>query len=226
MTIEDPIEYNLSGIMQTQIDEKGGYTFANSLRSLMRQNPNIIMIGEVRDEETAKAAIEASLSGHLVLSTVHANSAASAISRFHELGVERSLLASSMEISIGQRLVRRICSHCKTTSTPSAEELQQVQSTLELIQPQSGIAKPQNLQFYKGLGCEACNGLGYKGRLGIYEAITMSKELKKLITQSNITDNDIETLALEQGFIPMVVDGLLKALSGETTLEEVFRVAK
>ena len=226
ITIEDPIEYNLSGIMQTQIDEKGGYTFANALRSLMRQNPNIIMIGEVRDEETAKAAIEASLSGHLVLSTVHANSAASAIGRFRELGVERSFLASSVEISIGQRLVRRICTHCKADYQPSADELAQVQDTLELIKPVSGLLRPTKLKFYKGLGCEYCGGLGYKGRLGLYEAITMSPELKKLVLSDNSTDDEMETLALSQGFIPMVLDGVLKALNGETTLEEVFRVAK
>ncbi|MEI6378063.1 MAG: GspE/PulE family protein [Candidatus Falkowbacteria bacterium] len=226
ITIEDPIEYNLSGIMQTQIDEKGGYTFANALRSLMRQNPNILMIGEVRDEETAKAAIEASLSGHLVLSTVHANSAASAIGRFRELGVERSFLASSVEISIGQRLVRRICTHCKAEYTPTAEELTEVTKTLALIKPVSGLTAPAKLEFYHGLGCEFCGGLGYKGRIGLYEAITMSPELKKLVLDINTTDDEMEALALDQGFIPMALDGVLKALSGETTLEEVFRVAK
>ena len=224
ITIEDPIEYNLPGVMQTQIDEKGGYTFANALRSLMRQNPNIIMIGEVRDAETAKTAIEAALSGHLVLSTVHANSAAGAINRFAELGVERTFLSSSMECSIGQRLVRRVCPYCKTEYVPEQDLLKQVNSILDSLKPISGLSKPESLKFYHGTGCEHCGGIGYKGRIGLYEAISMTQEIRKLVMEEKITDNEIEQLALEQGFITMTTDGIFKALEGLTTLEEVFRV--
>lgn len=224
ITIEDPIEYNLAGVMQTQIDEKGGYTFSNAMRSLMRQNPNIIMIGEIRDAETAKTAIEAALSGHLVLSTVHANSAAGAINRLAELGVERSFLSGSMECSIGQRLVRRICQYCAEPYEPDATLLAQAATIIKNINPKSGITIPQNYSFKRGKGCEHCSGIGYKGRVGLYEAISVTPEIQKLIMSEKITDAEIEAKAIEEGFINMTLDGVLKAIEGLTTLEEVFRV--
>jgi len=226
ITIEDPIEYNLEGIMQTQIDETIGYSFAAAIRSLMRQNPNIIMVGEVRDPETARVAIEAALTGHLVLSTVHANSAAGAIARFYELGVERQLLAGSIECSIGQRLVRKICQDCKQELELDPKTLEEVKNILNRLKPSSGMAIPTNLKFYHGVGCPTCGGIGYKGRIGLYEAIAVSPEIKKLIINPTSIDNDIETQAVEQGFITVIQDGLLKALEGNTTVEEVFRVAK
>ena len=226
ITVEDPIEYSLEGIMQTQTDEKTGYSFANALRSLMRQNPNIIMIGEVRDEETAKAAIEAALTGHLVLSTVHANSAAGAITRFYELGIERTILSGSIECSIGQRLARRVCQVCKEEYKPEADILAQVEKVLAGISSASGAVIPKKLVFVRGKGCEACGGIGYKGRVGLFEAITATPDIKKAIQEPSTIDEDLEKLARAQGFVSVLEDGILKALAGETTVEEVLRVAK
>jgi type IV pilus assembly protein PilB len=224
ITVEDPIEYQLPGIMQTQIDEAQGYTFASAMRSLLRQNPNIMMIGEIRDEETAKIAIEASTTGHLVLSTIHANSAAGAISRFSGLGVDRQALANSLEFSIGQRLVRRICPHCKQTHDVSPEDLNKVKEELDKIK-NPAIKIPEKLTFYKGVGCEQCGQLGYKGRLGLYETIEMTPSIRQIIQGDKITDYQIEEEAIKNGMITMLQDGILKALAGETTLEEVFRVS-
>jgi len=226
MTIEDPIEYHLDGVLQTQIDSSSGYTFAMAIRSFMRQNPNIIMVGEIRDAETAKVAIEASLTGHLVLSTIHANSAAGAIARFVGLGMERQALASSMECSIGQRLVRRVCQRCKKETEIDEVMTKEVKDVLVSINKDLGIKIPEVLKFYKGEGCAECNGLGYKGRVGIYEAISMDDEMQKLIQTDNVTNGDIEACAIKNGTVLMIQDGILKALEGETTVEEVLRVAR
>lgn len=226
ITIEDPIEYHLEGVMQTQIDVEHGYTFAAALRSLMRQNPNIIMVGEIRDEETAKITIEAAQTGHLVLSTIHANSAAGAIARFVGLGVDRQALASSMECSIGQRLVRQICPYCKVEDSLPADKLDEVKKILGGISDKSGITIPTELKFYKGTGCQQCSNIGYKGRLGIYEVINMTPEMQKIIQGAEVTDSEIEKSAMASGTVLMLQDGILKALNGETTVEEVFRVAK
>ncbi len=223
ITVEDPIEYELPGIMQTQIDEKRGYTFVSAMRSLLRQNPNIMMIGEIRDAETAKVSIEASMTGHLVLSTIHANSAAGAISRFAGLGLERQALANAIEFTIGQRLVRRICPHCKKETEPNPETLKKAQEALGLIN-NSKIKIPDKLTFYKGEGCDKCNSIGYKGRLGLYETIAMTPEIQKLIQKEDVTDHDIEQAAIANGMVTMLQDGILKALAGETSLEEIFRV--
>lgn len=223
ITVEDPIEYQLPGVMQTQIDTEHGYTFAAAMRSLLRQNPNIMMIGEIRDEETAKIAIEAAQTGHLVLSTIHANSAAGAISRFAGLGVEKSSLANAIEFSIGQRLARRICPHCKTTDTPSAEALQRAQEILNSINNKD-IKVPKELKFYRGTGCDQCKQLGYKGRVGLYETIATSQSIQKLIQHEDANDYDIEQEAIKNGTVTIAQDGILKALAGETSLDEVFRV--
>ncbi|MFH1745081.1 MAG: GspE/PulE family protein, partial [bacterium] len=222
MTIEDPIEYHMDGVMQTQIDNEQGYTFAAALRSFMRQNPNIIMVGEIRDPETAKTAIEAAMTGHLVLSTIHANGAAGAIARFAGLSVDRQMLAASIESSIGQRLVRKICPHCKKEVKLNASETKEVKEVLATIDEKiSGVKIPKELKFYKGAGCEKCNGLGYKGRLGIYEVIEMTPDIQKIIQSSGVTDFEIEQAAMKNGAILMLQDGVLKALAGETTIEEV-----
>ena len=226
ITIEDPIEYHMEGIMQTQINVEQGYTFAVAMRSLLRQNPNIIMIGEIRDEETAKIAIEASMTGHLVLSTIHANSAAGAISRFAGLGIERQMLANSLECSIGQRLVRKICPDCKEEVRLPDNELKEVKEVLGQINLTSKIKIPNELRFYKGKGCHQCGGIGYKGRLGIFEVIEMTHVLQKIIQGEKVTGYDIEQEAIKHGTILMIQDGILKALAGETTVEEVFRAVK
>jgi len=223
ITVEDPIEYQLPGIMQTQIDEERGYTFASAMRSLLRQNPNIMMIGEIRDSETAKIAIEASLTGHLVLSTIHANSAASAISRFVGLGLDRQTLANSIDFTIGQRLVRRLCPYCKKPAEIKPDELKHVQEILATIKNPK-VKIPEKLVFYEGAGCAKCNKIGYKGRSGLYETITMTPEIQRLIQTDNVTDFDIETAAIKAGMVTMLQDGILKALQGETSIDEVFKV--
>jgi len=228
ITIEDPVEYHLEGIMQTQIDEAQGYTFPLAMRSLLRQNPNIMMIGEIRDAETAKVAIEASLTGHLVLSTIHANSASGAIARFQGLGIDRQIMASALECSIGQRLARKICPHCKEEFKPGKDALDEVRKILNEINPaqKQKLNLPNEMKFYQGKGCEKCSGLGYKGRIGLYEVIEMNPSMQKIIQTAGITDYEIEQEAVKNGAILIIQDGILKALEGETTIKEVFRVAK
>lgn len=224
ITVEDPIEYHLEGIMQTQVDQEEGYTFAKAMRSLLRQNPNIMMIGEIRDKETAGIAIEASLTGHLVLSTIHANSAAGAITRFTVLGVERQQLANSLECSIGQRLVRRICPDCKEEAEVSEETVKEVKESLDQISEKAGVNIPDKIKFYKGAGCPKCKGIGYKNRLGIYEVIDIATDIQKLLQQANVTDVEIEQAAMKNGAVLLRQDGILKALEGETSIDEVMRV--
>ncbi len=223
ITVEDPIEYQLAGVMQTQIDSEHGYTFASAMRSLLRQNPNIMMIGEIRDNETAKIAIEAASTGHLVLSTIHANSAAGAISRFSGLGVERQALANSLEFSIGQRLVRRLCPYCKKPATTDEETINKVKNILSQINNPL-LVIPSDLNFFTSTGCDKCGNIGYKGRVGLYETITVTPEIQKLIQNPNITDYEIEQAAIKNGTVTIVADGILKALAGETSLDEIFRV--
>lgn len=225
ITIEDPIEYNLEGIVQTQINTEEGYTFASALRSLLRQNPNVIMVGEIRDAETAKVAVEAALTGHLVLSTIHANSAAGAIARFVGLGIEKSLLSSAIECTIGQRLARKLCPSCKKTVAPTKEQLEKINIYLDQLKDKSPFDIPKEMMLYEPVGCQKCGGLGYKGRVGIYEAVAMTGDMQKLIQAESVTEFDIEKLALDQNSILMIHDGIFKALAGETSLEEVFRVA-
>jgi type IV pilus assembly protein PilB len=223
ITVEDPIEYQLPGVMQTQIDTEHGYTFASAMRSLLRQNPNIMMIGEIRDDETAKIAIEAASTGHLVLSTIHANSAAGAISRFSGLGVERQALANSLEFSIGQRLVRRLCPYCRKEAETDSETLNKVKNILNQIK-NPAIVIPEKIVFYTSTGCDKCGGIGYKSRIGLYETITVTPEIKKLIQNPEMTDYEIEQAAILNGTVTMIQDGILKALLGETSLDEIFRV--
>ena len=225
ITVEDPIEYQLPGVMQTQIDEARGYTFASAMRSLLRQNPNIMMIGEIRDTETAKISMEAAMTGHLVLSTIHANSAAGAISRFAGLGLDRQTLANAIEFTIGQRLVRRLCPHCKKITEVSPDDLERAKKELAKIN-NPAITVPDNLAFYTSTGCPECGQIGYKGRVGLYEAISMTPEIQKLMLQESTTDYDIEQAAIKNGMVTMVQDGILKALAGETSLEEVFRATE
>ncbi|MFA6594261.1 MAG: GspE/PulE family protein [Candidatus Buchananbacteria bacterium] len=226
ITVEDPIEYHLEGVMQTQIDEAQGYTFAAAMRSLLRQNPNIMMIGEIRDIETAKTAIEAALTGHLVLSTIHTNSAAGAFPRFLGLGIEPHILANSLECTIGQRLVRKICPYCRKPAELDAETAREVAGIIKDINPESGAKIPKKPTYFKAVGCEKCGGLGYKGRLGIYEVIPNTPEMQKIVQGPAVTNLEIEELAVKEGAVLMIQDGILKAMAGETTVEEVFRVAK
>ena len=227
ITLEDPVEYKLAGISQSQIDKSKDYTFAKGLHSILRQDPDVVMVGELRDLETAEVAIQAALTGHLVVSTIHTNSAAGAIPRFLSMGVKPFLLAPAMNAIMGQRLVRKIHEPCKEEMTPSPEHLERVKKILSEINPNSGYKVDlNNLKFYRGKGCEACGGIGLKGRLGIYEILVMSPEIEKLILSGQVSEYDMQRIAIEQGMVSMVQDGVLKALDGITTIEEVFSVAE
>ena len=227
ITIEDPIEYELVGINQSQVTKE--YTFAKGLRSIVRQDPDIIMVGEIRDLETAEIAIQAALTGHLVLSTIHTNAAFGTIPRFLALGAKPFLLAPALNVAIGQRLVRKICTDCKTETKLDEETLERVKkllSALPVEDKKEYKVDLDKLKFYKGQGCDVCQGLGYKGRIGIYEIMPIEGEIEDTIIKGNLSENEIKEMAVERGVISMVQDGLLKALEGITSVDEVFRVAE
>ncbi|HLD27328.1 MAG TPA: GspE/PulE family protein [Patescibacteria group bacterium] len=230
ITLEDPIEYKLEGINQSQIDHAKDYTFAKGLRSVLRQDPDIVMVGEIRDLETADVAINAALTGHLVVSTIHTNSAAGAIPRFLAMGVKSFLLAPGLNAVIGQRLVRKICPNCQTEADVDNDTMTKILNILSTIPVISAERLEEkdlgNLKFYKGKGCKECHGLGYKGRVGIYEIMALSPEIEKIILSDKVSEFAIQDIAVAGGMLTMVQDGLLKAKDGITTIEEVFRVAE
>lgn len=229
ITLEDPVEYKLAGINQSQIDYSRDYTFAKGLRSILRQDPDVVMVGEIRDLETADIAIQAALTGHLVISTIHTNSASGAIPRFMSMGVKPFLLAPALNAVIGQRLVRRICEECKTEDKLDAETRGRVEKILGEL-PEEVKKKYEKdiatMKFMKGAGCEACNGIGYKGRLGIYEIMVMSKDIEKIILSQEVSEYQMQDIATKAGMVTMVQDGLLKALGGITSVSEVFSAAE
>lgn len=226
VTLEDPIEYKLEGINQSQIAHEKNYTFANGLRSILRQDPDIVMVGEIRDFETADVAINAALTGHLMLSTLHTNDAAGALPRFISIGVKPFLLSPALNAVIGQRLVRRICQTCKEAMKLSEERLAFVKRVLSEIPEASGeIVQPESKwKFFKGRGCATCNNSGYKGRVGIYEILTINDEIKGALSES-ISEYRMRELAKTQGMTTMQQDGMLKVLDGLTTVDEILRVA-
>ncbi|MDP1709794.1 MAG: GspE/PulE family protein [Candidatus Komeilibacteria bacterium] len=228
ITLEDPVEYKLTGVNQSQIDASRDYTFAKGLRSILRQDPDVVMIGEIRDLETADTAINAALTGHLVLSTLHTNDAAGAIPRFLSMGVKPFLLAPAINAVIGQRLVRKVCEKCKTKIELDGELLSRAQKVLESIPKNSGhnVDTAKGLVFYQGNKCEACHQTGFKGRIGIYEIFTLTPAIEKMILAGNVADNDVKIAAQSEGMITMVQDGILKALDGITSVDEVFRVTE
>lgn len=215
ITIEDPVEYRLKGINQVQINPKAGLTFARVLRAVLRTNPDIVMVGEIRDKETAKIATEAALTGHLVLSTLHTNDAPSAISRLIEMGVEPFLVSSAIDAVQAQRLARRLCNECKEPYTPKKEWLEEIGFPID---KDEGIPK-----FYRPRGCSKCNNTGYKGRIGIYEIMTMNEEIERLAAR-RASSEQIKKVALANGMRTLRQDGLLKAKMGLTSIEEVLRV--
>lgn len=226
ITLEDPVEYHLKGINQSQVDKSKDYTFAKGLRSILRQDPDVVMVGEIRDLETAEIAIQAALTGHMVVSTLHTNDAAGAIPRFLSMGVKPYLLAPAINAVIGQRLVRKICPNCKQEIVISPEDMEKVKKILAEIPENSGIKINNDLKFYHGKGCETCQGLGYKGRIGIYEVFIIDASIEKIILGGDLSEYKMRELAQSQGMINMVQDGILKALEGTTTIEEIFRVAE
>lgn len=225
ITIEDPIEYQLTGINQSQTSEK--YTFAQGLRSIVRQDPDVLMVGEIRDLETAEIAIQAALTGHLVLSTIHTNDAAGTVPRFLSMGAKPFLLAPALNAMIGQRLVRRLCESCKREGRPDEEQAERALAVLEAL-PEEEKKKVdfKHLKFWNSPGCEACQGIGYKGRIGIYEIMVMDKDIEKTILSGQVSEYDMRGIAKSKGMVSMVQDGVLKALEGITSLDEVFRVAE
>jgi type IV pilus assembly protein PilB len=247
-TVEDPVEYKIPGVNQTQTNAKAGMTFASGLRALLRQDPNIIMVGEIRDAETANLGIQAALTGHLVLSTLHTNNAATSLPRLLDMGIEPFLIASTVRAVVGQRLVRRLCMNCRQSFQPTADEIAVLKRSFNLSDAAIGvlhqletIAKSQGVGGDAELstnetsivtlwraspkGCDECGQVGYKGRVGIYEALSGSIPMQKLIV-ANATSTQIQDQAISEGMVPMQTDGLIKALRGQTTLEEVLRVTK
>ncbi len=221
-TIEDPVEYRIRGANQVQVNAKTNLTFANGLRSILRQDPNIIFVGEIRDSETAGIAVNAALTGHLVLSTLHTNDAATAIPRLTDMKVEPFLVASTVNIIIAQRLVRKICDMCKTSMTATTDELKK-------HLPEDAIRKhfgdKAEITLYKGKGCKICHNTGYSGRLGVFEVLEITKDIRKLISERGDSDV-INQKAREEGMSTMLDDGLDKVQRGMTTIDEVVRVTK
>ncbi len=225
-TLEDPVEYQIDGVNQVQINPKAGLTFANGLRSFLRQDPNIIMVGEIRDNETADLAIQASLTGHLVFSTLHTNSSAGALPRLLDMRAEPFLLASTMTCVVAQRVVRKICDKCKETYTPTAEMITELKRVLGPLYDSFVAQHGGNVpQLSRGRKCDACGESGYQGRVGIFEVLKVTEKIGKLILEHAPADS-IEQAAVTDGMMLMEQDGYLKALEGVTTLEEVMRVAR
>jgi type II secretory ATPase GspE/PulE/Tfp pilus assembly ATPase PilB-like protein len=223
ITIEDPIEYKIPGIEQTQTHPETGYTFASGLRAIMRQDPDVILVGEIRDRETADIAMEASLTGHLVLSTLHANDAAATIPRLSDLGVKAETMGPALTLVIAQRLVRKLCPSCKEQIALTKEEQEHTEAFLLHLPPAIDKAPYQTKYRYAPKGCSLCNGTGYKGRLGIFELMTAGAALEDLIMK-HATDTEIRAFAKAQGMITLQEDGILKVLAGETDWDEVEKV--
>jgi len=228
MTIEDPVEYSIERVRQIQVNPVKDITFPQGLRSIVRQDPDIIMVGEIRDKETADIAINSAMTGHLVLSTLHANDAPTTFSRFLEMGAKAHLVATCVNLVIAQRLVRKICRECKESYLLSKEELDVVNSDpvlAENIRKLSGKKNLGEVKFYRGKGCKFCNNSGYEGRGGIFELLDVTEEIRELVNQKASMDT-IRKKAVEQGMTTMICDGITKALMGITTLQEVKKAAK
>jgi type IV pilus assembly protein PilB len=237
-TVEDPVEYRMARVNQTQVNPKIGMTFAAALRSLLRQDPDIIMVGEIRDEETLEIAMHAAMTGHLVLSTLHTNSAAAAIPRMLDMGAEPFLVASTVNVVIAQRLTRRLCAECREEYHLEKKEVESLGKSFDLDEIMEFLKKEKTLEgkvdlskgwegltFYRAKGCDQCGMEGYRGRVGIYEVFDMTSEIKKLVMKS-ATAEELEENAKAAGMATMVEDGFVKALQGMTSLEEILRVTK
>lgn len=229
MTIEDPVEYEIEGVQQTQVNLAKDITFPKGLRSIVRQDPDIVMVGEIRDEETVDMALNSAMTGHLVLSTMHANDASTTFPRFLEMNAEPFLVASSINMAIAQRLVRSICDECRDVYYLSEEEIRNLQEEesglISIIKEISGEDDIKKVKFYYGKGCKFCNESGYEGRTGIFEVLEVTEEIRNLIVQKEASDI-IRRKAIEQGMSSMIHDGITKALTGVTTLEEIRKAAK
>lgn len=234
-TIEDPIEYRIPGVNQMQVNPKIGLTFAMGLRSLLRQDPNVIMIGEIRDQETAEESVHAALTGHVVLATLHTNNAAGALPRLLDIGVEPFLIASTVNAVVGQRLTRQVCADCKEEYSIDQDYVEvlkkdyNIEALLEILKRENFVEKKvkslSEVKFFRGRGCDKCGHTGYKGRRGIYEVLEVTAEIQDLIMKHAPT-SQIQEKAISQGMIMMWQDGFIKAIQGLTTIEEVLRVSR
>jgi len=222
-TIEDPVEYDIEGVNQIQVDPKTNLTFAAGLRSILRQDPNIIMVGEIRDQETADIAINSAMTGHLVLSTLHTNDAPTALPRFLEMNIEPFLIASTVNIIIAQRLVRKICSQCIVSEQVSLEQLKNKfeSATVEKYFDPS----KKEVRIYHGKGCPVCGQTGYAGRIGVFEVLVITEPVRELIMKRANADQ-IRQQAVKEGMKTMIEDGIRKVLAGVTTIEEVLRATR
>ncbi len=223
ITIENPIEYHLPGIVQTQTDEKKNYTFVEGLRSALRQDPDVIMVGEIRDSETAEIAVNSALTGHLVFSTLHTNSAAGTFPRLIDLGVNPKIISSALNITIGQRLVRKLCPDCKKQIPLEGRAKEILERIVTSIQDKTYLEGVDTTHMWKHGGCDSCNMTGYKGRIGIFEAIFMNEEIEQIVRE-NPSEREIKKAAESQRMLDMRQDGVLKILTGVTTLEELERI--
>ncbi len=224
ITIEDPVEYKIKNIVQTQVEEERGFSFANGLRAIVRQDPDIILVGEIRDEETANIAIQSALTGHLVLSTIHANTSAGVIPRLIDLGIKPTLINSSLNICVAQRLVRKLCEHCKEKYKPAPETVDILKKMVSLISPKAKVKIPKKVDYlWRSKGCPKCRGIGYKSRVGIFEILKLTGRVKEKIERMESAES-ITSSALEDGMITMEQDGIIKTLKGYTSMEELTRV--
>jgi type II secretory ATPase GspE/PulE/Tfp pilus assembly ATPase PilB-like protein len=229
ITIEDPIEYHLTGITQTQVNPKKGYTFPEGLRSALRQDPDVIMVGEVRDGDTADIAVQSALTGHMVFSTLHTNNAAGVNPRLVALGIDPKIIVSALSLSIAQRLVRKLCSTCKKEAESTEEETKIIKSILDSMKSEGkelsnyNLKSEEKFKVFTPVGCEKCNNIGYSGRIGIFEAIKTDEAMEKL-TPQNPSEREIRNVAKTQGILSMRQDGIVKVLNGTTSLKEVQNV--
>ncbi|MBI4117311.1 MAG: type II/IV secretion system protein [Parcubacteria group bacterium] len=220
ITIEDPIEYHIEGISQTQVEPDKGYSFANGLRSIVRQDPDVILVGEIRDSETTEIVMHAALTGHLVFSTLHTNDAAGTIPRLIDMGTKPQIIAPAINLAMAQRLVRKLCPECKKKTKASAEEVKKIK---EVLGKAGQTGKSGEIEIFEKNGCEKCNSIGYKGRTGVFEGFAINNELERLILKSPAI-SEIRDLLEKRGMMTMLQDGYLKILEGITDFEEVTRV--
>ena len=233
MTLEDPVENQIDGLNQSQVFPDIGYSFASGLRTALRQDPDIIMVGEIRDHDTINIAIEASLTGHLVVSTIHTNSAAETLTRIINMGIQPFLLPATINAIIAQRLIRKVCPHCRKAiklqdlPEPQRKSVEKAIKKTDKNELLSRIPAEtlQNPQFYEAVGCPECDNIGYKGRVGIYEILEITHNIKKMILDG-ASATMINEVAINDGMISLEQDGIIKALNGITTLEEVYSAAK
>lgn len=224
ITIEDPIEYHIEGISQSQVESERNYTFANGLRSILRQDPDIILVGEIRDLETTEIALHAALTGHLVFSTLHTNDASGTILRLLDVGAKPPIIAPAINLALAQRLIRKLCSFCKKKVKISAEQLSKIKETLKNLPAKTKLPElDEKLEIYQAVGCQKCDQNGYKGRIGIFELFLIDEDAEQLIT-ANPTESQLKALAIKKGMITIKQDGFIKVLKGITDIKEVERI--